>query len=54
MEKQSKQTELTWLDTEIAEQQTNQPMQGERLPTLKLEPKKLTPVEIDTSAPFGK
>jgi hypothetical protein len=54
MENKITKQEMDWLDQEIAEQQSNQTQMGERLPYLKLEPKKLADIEIDLSIPFGK
>ena len=52
IEEPTKQT--NWIDQEISEQQAGQMPQGERLPSLKLEAKKITDIEIDSTVPFGK
>lgn len=45
-------TTPTWLDEE--EKNLTKPFDGDRLPSLKLEPNKITEVIVDYSAPFGK
>ena len=47
-------TQTNWLDAEVAELTTNQPTQFEKLPSLKLQPNKITEIEVDFALPFQK